>query len=331
MNINNSADKAAILLLSMGESAASKVVATLDREELVTISHKMAKLKGLTNNQLAKTIESFFEEFQDHSGISSASRDYLQKTLDMAIGPKLTQSMIDSIYGDALKSEFQKLQWVPPETLARFFMNEHPHMQAVLLSFMPPDSASQVLEHLPADTHKDLMYRVANLKEVNEQILTELRETLKRCFDYVSHQNVSRVDGLKQAADILNRFAGDSSGIMEEFRQKDEDLANLVTENMYDFVTLGRQTPDVLQSLVQEINEGTLSMALKGAEEKIYSSIMKALPKRMAENIQDQMKMLGAVPESRVEEARKEVMQTVRELHQDETIDYQIFEEKVVE
>lgn len=329
--MSNKVDKAAILLLAMGESAAAKVVTSLDREELTKVSHRMAQLKSLTVNQLADTLEAFFEEFKDHSGISSASRDYLEKTLDKALGPKLAQSMIDGIYGDSLKTEFQKLQWVPPETLARFFVNEHVHMQAVLLSFMPPDSASEVLSHLPEDTHNDIMYRVANLSEVNEQILQELRETLKRCFDYVSHQNVSRVNGLKQAADILNRFNGDSSSIMDQFKEKDENLAQMVTENMYDFVTLGRQSSDILQTLVQEIDEGVLSLALKGADEKVFSMIMKSLPKRMAENIQDRIRMMGKVPVSKVEDARKEVMRTVREMHQGGDIEYQIFEEKVVE
>lgn len=331
MNIDKGVDKAAILLLSMGMHSASKVLIALDREELTAVSHRMAQLKGLTVNQLAETIEAFFEEFKEHSGISSASREYLEKTLDMALGKKLAQSMIDGIYGDALKGEFQKLQWVPPETLARFFVNEHIHMQAVLLSFMPPDSASEVLSHLPQDTHNDLIYRVANLSEVNEQILQELRETLRRCFDYVSHQNVSRVNGMKQAADILNRFSGDSSAIMDKFREKDENLAQMVTENMYDFVTLGRQSSEILQTLVQEVDEGALSMALKGADEKTFSAVMKSLPKRMAESIQDRIRMMGKVPLSKVEEARKEIMRTVRELHLNGDIEYQIFEEKVVE
>lgn len=331
MNIDNNADKAAILILSMGENAASKILAKLDREQLTKVSQRMANIKGLTVGQAAKVIEGFFDDFREHSGISSASRDYLEKSLDMAIGKRLAQSMIDGIYGDALKDEFQKLQWIPPETLARFFSGEHLHMQAVLLSFMPPDCASEVLFHLPEESHKDLLYRVANMSEVNEQILEELRRTLDRCFDYVSHQKTSRVDGIKQAAEILNRFGGNSSEIMESFKEQNEKLANSVRENMYDFLTLGRQTADVLQALVQELNEGSLALALKGADESVYSAIMKALPKRMAEAIQDRMNLMGSVPVSKVNAARKEVMETVREMHEAEEIEYQIFEEKVVE
>lgn len=331
MIISNDADKAAILLLSMGEGPASKILAKLDRDQLTKVSQKMAKVKGLTLNQAAQVIEGFFDEFRDHSGISSASREYLEKSLDMAIGKRLAQSMIDGIYGDALKDEFQKLQWIPPETLARFFAGEHIQMQAVLLSFMPPDSASEVLAHLPEESHRDIFYRIANMSEVNEQILAELRTTLERCFDYVSHQKTSRVNGVKQAADILNRFGGKSSEIMDSFKEQNEDLANSIRENMYDFLTIGRQSADVLQALVQELDEGALSLALKGADEKVYSAVMKALPKRMADAIKDRMSLMGPVPIGKVQQARKEVMDTVREMHEAEEIDYQIFEEKVVE
>lgn len=331
MNIENNADKAAILILSMGENAASKILAKLDREQLTKVSQRMANVKGLTVGEAASVIESFFGDFRTHSGISSASRDYLEKSLDMAIGKRLAQSMIDGIYGDALKDEFQKLQWIPPETLARFFAGEHIHMQAVLLSFMPPDCASEVLFHLPEDSHKDLLYRVANMNEVNEQILEELRITLDRCFEYVSHQKTSRVNGVKQAAEILNRFGGNSSDIMASFKEQNEELANSVRENMYDFVTLGRQTSDVLQALVQEVDEGSLSMALKGSDESVSEAVMGALPKRMADAIVDRMGLMGSVPVSKVEAARKEVMETVRQMHEAEEIDYQIFEEKVVD
>lgn len=331
MNIENNADKAAILILSMGETAASKILAKLDKEQLSKVSQRMANIKGLTVGQAANVIESFFGDFREHSGISSASRDYLEKSLDMAIGKRLAQTMIDDIYGDELKDEFQKLQWIPPETLARFFSGEHLQMQAVLLSFMPPECASEVLFHLPEDTHRELMYKVATMSEVNEQILEELRVTLENCFEYVSHQKTSRVNGVKQAAEILNRFGGNSSEIMESFKEQNEPLAASVRENMYDFVTLGRQSADVLQSLVQELDEGSLSLALKGADEEVYGAIMGALPKRMADAIKDRMDLMGAVPVSKVEAARKEVMTTVREMHEAEEIEYQIFEEKVVD
>lgn len=327
----NSLDKAAILLLSMGEDAAAKVLSRLGRDEVTTLSNRMAKLAGVSTDAARDVIQGFFDHFRDQSGISAASRDYLERTLDMALGKRLAKGMIDDIYGDALKDELQKLQWVPAETLARFFATEHPQMQAVLLAFLPPETASGVLAELPDNCHDDLLYRVANMHEVSDQVLSELRDALGRCLQFVSERSTARVDGVKQAADILNRFRGDRASLMDMLKLHNEELARSVSENMYDFMTLGRQSTDVLQVLVQEIPEDILSLSLKGAAPEVRDALMGALPRRMAQSILDRTQALGLVPVSQVEDARREVMRLVRELHEQEVINYQIFEETVVD
>lgn len=324
-------DRAAILLLSMGENAAGKIMGRLDREEVTLLSTRMASLSGVSTDAARNVIQGFFDHFRGHSGISAASRGYLERTLDIALGKRLAQGMIDGIYGDALRGELQKLQWVPPETLARFIGTEHPQLQAVLLAFLPPDNASAVLSHLPESRHDDLLFRVANMSEVNDQILLELKETLRKCLAYVSQQNSAKVDGVRQAADILNRFQGDRAVLMDMLKMRDEKIAHSVTENMYDFESLGRQSNDVLQVLVQEIPETTLALALKGAAPAIRDALTGALPKRMAQSLTDQTQALGLVPVSQVDAARRDVMRQVRELHEQEVIKYQIFEERVVD
>jgi|SRR5690554_6935469 len=327
----NSLDKAAILLLSMGEDAAAKIMGRLGRDEVTVLSNRMARLTGVSTGDAQAAIQRFFDSFRQQSGISAASRDYLERTLDKALGRRLAKSMIDGIYGDSLKDELQKLQWVPEETLARFFSTEHPQMQAVLLAFMPPEIASGVLAHMPEQAHDDLLYRVAAMQDVSEQVLAELRQVLGRCMEFVSHSTTAKVDGVKQAADILNRFNGDRAGLMDMLKMYDEDLAGRVSENMYDFMTLGNQSNDVLQIIVQEVPEELLALALKGAAPEVRDAIMGVLPRRMAQSFTDRIQALGLVPVSRVEESRQELMRKVRELNEAEVIRYQIFQEKVVD
>lgn len=327
----NNLDRAAILLLSMGESAAAKIMSRLGREEVTVLSNRMARLSGVATDDARNVIQGFFDHFRDHSGISAASREYLERTLDMALGKRLAQGMIDGIYGDALRDEMQKLQWIPAETLARFFRAEHPQMQAVLLAFLPPDTASAVLALMPAEAHDDLLFRVANMQEVSDQVLAELKETLKRCMLYVSDQSSARVDGARQAADILNRFQGDRGALLEMLKIHDAGIAHTVSENMYDYITLGRQTNDVLQVLVQEIPEEILALSLKGADPQVRDKLLGALPRRMAQALTERVQLLGLVPVSQVEQARRDVMTQVRELHEQEVIKYQIFEERVVD
>lgn len=323
-------EKAAILLLSMGEQAAARVLQRLGRDEVQKLMHCMARLPAVSSQHAKVVLQQFFDRYREHSGISGASRDYLERTLDLALGRKLSRNMLDSIYGDAVSEDIQLLQWVPAEVLAKFFRNEHPQMQAVLLAFLPPDTASAVLDALPAEQHDELLFRVANLKEVGEHVIAELRSTLERCITYVAEQSGSRVNGVRHAADILNRYDGDRGQMMEMLRLHDTGVATEVELNMFDFMTLKRQPQETLQRLTQDIPLDQLATALKGADSGVRNAILDALPKRMAQALESQILTLGAVSVRRVEQARMEIMQLVRELAEQGELEFQLFDEPVV-
>src|SRR5690606_9304330 len=148
------------------------------------------------------------------------------------------------------------------------------------------ETASQVLTALPAGSHDDLLLRVANLKEVSEPVLLELRACLARCMQQAVEQSSASVDGARQAADIINPFQADRAYLIEMLKLHDKDAAVAVEENMYDFVTLGRQSEEVLQQIVQEIEPDLLALALKGVEPAVRATLLAALPKRMAQAIE---------------------------------------------
>lgn len=326
----DSLDKAAVLLLSMGPEAAAKVLKRLSRDEVQQLTTCMAKLSGVSSNEAKATLQQFFELYKQQSGISGASRDYLERTLDLALGQKLSRSMLDSIYGDVMSQDLQRLQWVPPGVLARFFRHEHPQMQAVLLAFLPPDTASAVLDVLPAEVHDELLLRVANLKEISELVLEELRTTLDRCLSYVAEQAGARVDGVRQVADILNRYQGDKAQMLDLLRLHDSDMAIQIEKNMFEFDSLKRQGDETLQALTQEIPSDLLAVALKGAEPAVRKAVLNSMPKRMAQALEMQIQGMGSVSVRKVEEARSEVMKLVREMVEQGDIEYQLFDEPVM-
>ncbi|KUE80651.1 lateral flagellar motor switch protein FliGL [Aeromonas schubertii] len=338
MNFNQAAvdididnlEKAAILLLSMGTEAAAKVMQKLSRDEVQRLIGRMASMPSVSANEARWTLQQFFYDYREHSGIGSASREYLEQTLDLALGQRLARSLLDSLYGDSVSQDIQRLQWVPAEVLARFFRNEHPQMQAVLLAFLPPQTASAVLDALPAPLHDDLLLRVANLTSVSEHVLGELRLTLDRCLTFVAEQSGAKVNGVKQAADILNRYQGNKEAMLGQLREFDLDMAKEIEKNMFDFATLRRQSDETLQRLVQELPPELLAVALKGAEEPLRKAVLSSMPKRMAQALEAQIQDQGSVSLRKVEQAREEVMQLVRELMEQGEIEYQLFEEPTV-
>jgi flagellar motor switch protein FliG len=338
VNLNQSAvdididnlEKAAILLLSMGTESAAKVMQKLSRDEVQRLISKMAALSGVSAIEAKWTLQQFFNQYREQSGIGSASREYLEQTLDLALGQRLSRSLLDSLYGDVMSQDIQRLQWVPADVLARFFRNEHPQMQAVLLAFLPPQTASAVLDALPGSVHDDLLVRVASLSSVSEHVLGELRLTLDRCLAYVADQSGAKVNGVRQVADILNRYQGDKEQMLSLLREHDGDMALEIEKNMFDFMALRRQSDDTLQRLVQELPSELLALALKNTETSFRKVILGAMPKRMAQALDDQIQNQGSVSLRKVEQAREEVMQLVRELVEQGEIEFQLFEEPTV-
>ncbi|PPA29420.1 flagellar motor switch protein FliG [Aeromonas jandaei] len=323
-------EKAAILLLSMGTEAAAKVMQKLSRDEVQLLISKMAGLSGVSSMEARWTLQQFFNQYREQSGIGSASREYLEQTLDLALGQRLSRSLLDSLYGDVMSQDIQRLQWVPADVLARFFRNEHPQMQAVLLAFLPPQTASAVLDELPGSVHDDLLVRVASLSSVSEHVLGELRLTLDRCLAYVADQSGAKVNGVRQVADILNRYQGDKEQMLSLLREHDGDMALEIEKNMFDFMTLRRQSDETLQRLVQEIPSELLALALKNTETSFRKVVLGAMPKRMAQALEDQIQHQGSVSLRKVEQAREEIMQLVRELVEQGEIEFQLFEEPTV-
>lgn len=338
VNLNQSAvdididnlEKASILLLSMGTESAAKVMQKLSRDEVQRLISKMASLSGVSSMEAKWTLQQFFNHYREQSGIGSASREYLEQTLDLALGQRLSRSLLDSLYGDVMSQDIQRLQWVPADVLARFFRNEHPQMQAVLLAFLPPQTASAVLDALPGSVHDDLLVRVASLSSVSEHVLGELRLTLDRCLTYVADQSGAKVNGVRQVADILNRYQGDKEQMLSLLREHDGDMALEIEKNMFDFMALRRQSDDTLQRLVQELPSELLALALKNTETSFRKVVLGAMPKRMAQALDDQIQNQGSVSLRKVEQAREEVMQLVRELVEQGEIEFQLFEEPTV-
>ncbi|WP_144214460.1 flagellar motor switch protein FliG [Shewanella donghaensis] len=330
INLDN-LDQAAMILLSMGEKGAAQVMAHLDRNDVQHLSHKMARLSSITQHEADAVIGRFFKRYQEQSGIARASRSYLQKTLDLALGDRVAKSLIDSIYGDEIKTLVKRLEWVDPKLLAREITNEHCQLQAVLLGLLPPESAAQVLSGLPEAGQDELLVRIAQLGELERGVVEELRHLVERCMLIAMEKSHTQVSGVRQVADILNRFDGNREQLMEMIKLHDKKLASEVADNMFDFIILGRQKAETLQDIMALVPADTLALALKGIEPELKKTLLTALPKRMSSAIETQVEAIGTVPLSQAIAARKDIMELAKQMMDEGQIELQLFEEQVVE
>ncbi|WP_271411263.1 FliG C-terminal domain-containing protein [Pseudomonas sp. Q1-7] len=326
----SSLEQAAILMLSMGDDISAGVLRHFSREEIIAISQAMARLSNVKQPMVSDVISRFFDDYKEQSSIKGASRGYLAGMLGKALGGDITRSLLDSIYGEEIRAKMAKMEWLDPKQFAALIAKEHAQMQAVFLAFLPPSMATEVLEAMPASRQDELLYRIANLNEVNSDVIRELEQLIDRSLNVLTTQG-SQVRGVKQAADILNRFKGDRNQMFELLRAHNDDLVTKIEDEMYDFFILSRQNQDVLQTLLEVIPLDEWVVALKGAEPELVRAIQAALPKRQAQQMDSINRRQGPVPLSRVEQVRKDIMAVVREMAAEGDLQLQLFREQTVE
>ena len=317
---NSYLEQAAILLLCLGEEAAATVMQKLSREEVVRLSENMARLSGVKTSMARKVINNFFDEFREQSGINGASRSMLQGILNKALGTEIASSVINGIYGDEIRSRMARLQWVEPRQLAMLISEEHLQLPAVFLAFLTPEISAAVLSYLNESVQNEILYRVAKLNDVNRDVVDELDRLIERGLSVLSEHG-SKVKGIKQAADIVNRFQGNQQVILDQMRERDEEVLEQLQDEMYDFFILSRQNEEVRRRLLDEVP----------MEDWAVRSIYAVMPKRQVQQLEAITARLGPVPVSRIEQIRREIMGIARELEEAGEIQLQLFAEQTAE
>jgi flagellar motor switch protein FliG len=323
-------EQAAIVLLSIGEEPAAAVLRCLEREELLELTQVMSRMSGIKVDTVKLAVQNFFDDYRQQSGLHGASRTYLKRSLDLALGSDIANSVLDTIYGDAIRPKMARLQYASPKWLAEFVGGEHVQMQAVFLAFLPPALAGQILESLPAEGRELVLLHLARLDEIDRDLLQELELLVERCLAALDTQSAT-VEGVRQVAEILNRLPHNRAGMVELLRAHDPDVVSQIELSMYDFFILSRQTEQTITRLLDEIPLEQWAIALKGAEPALRDAILTAMPRRQAQSFEDLMRRSGPVPMSRIEQTRKDIMGAVKELADAGEIEVQLYAEATAE
>jgi flagellar motor switch protein FliG len=323
-------EQAAIVLLSIGEEPAAAVLRCLEREELIELTQVMSRMSGIKVDAVKNSIQKFFDDYRQQSGLHGASRNYLKRSLDLALGSEIANSVLNTIYGDAIRPMMARLQYASPKWLADYIAAEHVQMQAVFLAFLPPALAGQIIDALPEEGRELVLLNLARLEEIDRELLAELEELVQRCLSALDTQSAA-VEGVRQAAEILNRLPNNRAEMVELLRAHDPEVVSQIEMSMYDFFILSKQTEQTISRLLDEIPLEQWAVALKGAEPLLRDVILGAMPKRQAQSFEDLMRRSGPVPMSRIEQTRREIMAAVKDLADNGEIEVQLFAEATAE
>src|SRR5690606_38681814 len=309
--------RAAILLMTLGEEAASEVLKHLRPKEVQTIGTAMTNLPSVTRAQLEAVMEEFSTTVEEQTAIGLGSEDYVRKVLVQALGEDRARSLIDRILVGGQSKGLESLKWMDGRSVADMIRNEHPQIIAIVVSYLDSDHAAEVLNYFPPRLRSDVVMRIATLDTIHPNALQELDEILERQFAGDSSK-ASVVGGLKRAADILNYMDSSSeTAILDDIREYDANLSVQIQELMFTFENLPEIDDRSMQRLLRELPREMLVVALKGATAEIKQHFFRNMSKGAREALEEDLELRGPVKVSEMESAQKEILSIVRKLADD--------------
>ncbi len=311
----NGVQRSAILLMTLGEKAASEVLKHMDPKEVQKLGAAMAQIDNISRQQVEDVLHKFCATVQEETGLGLGSDEYVRKVLINALGQDKAEGLIDRIIQGGNTKGLETLKWMDPRAVAEIIRLEHPQIMAIVLSYLEPDQAAEVLALFPDRVRVDVTLRIASLDGIQPNALNELNDILEKQFSGNSNVKSSSVGGIKAAANILNFMDSSIEGeIMDGIKEVDTDLGQNIQDLMFVFDNLLDVDDRDIQTILREISSESLVLALKGAEDALQEKIFKNMSKRAAEMLRDDLEAKGPVKLSDVEGAQKEILSVARRL-----------------
>ncbi|ADP16097.1 flagellar motor switch protein FliG [Achromobacter xylosoxidans A8] len=307
--------RSAVLMMSLGEDAAAEVFKYLGAREVQQVGAAMASLKQVTRADVAVVLEEFRQEADQFMAVTLGSDDYIRTVLTKALGSDRAAGLIEDILeaGEG-GSGIDALNWLDPNTVAELIGDEHPQIIATILVHLERDRAAGVLALLTDRLRNDVMLRIATFGGVQPAALSELTEVLNSVLAGQGAKR-SKMGGVRTAAEILNMMnSAEEETVVASLRERDSDLAQKIIDEMFVFDNLLDVEDRAIQLILKEIDNDTLMVALKGAQEELRAKFLRNMSSRAAEMLREDLDAQGPIRMSKVEAEQKKILQIARRL-----------------
>ncbi|HTB49816.1 MAG TPA: flagellar motor switch protein FliG [Solirubrobacteraceae bacterium] len=309
-------ERAAILLLTLGEQEAAQVLKHMGAKEVQRIGSAMSKLANVSKEEVQGVITHFTSSVESETSVGVGTDEFLRKVLVDALGQDKAASIIDRINIGRSTKGLEALKWMDARAVAELIRLEHPQIIAIVLAYLDADQSAEVLTCLPANMRSDIVVRIATLDGVQPSALNELDDIMEKQFAGKGGTGkTSTMGGAKAAANIINLLEPSQEGmIMEQIAKADQVLGARIQDLVFVFDNLLELDDRSMQELMRQVPSDRLLLALKGADEPLKEKIFKNMSQRASEMLKDDLEAKGPVRISEVEGAQKEILQIARKL-----------------
>jgi len=314
---NPGLQKAAILMVLLGEEAASNIYRNLSEADVQRLTQRIAELERVKPDTALSVLEEYHQLILTQSYLAEGGPEYAQKLLVKAFGEEGARQLLDQVSKAMEMSvvQLESLQKADPQQLAKFLETEHPQTIALILAHLHARQASALLLRLPEEIRGETIKRLAQLRQFSPEVAQKVSLALHKRLESLGEQSRRAYAGIKGAADLLNQLDPLSSkAILESIEKEDPKMALGIRNLMFTFEDLLGVPEAGIRELLGQLDKKTLAMSLRGASEELKNLIFKSMSSRAVDMLKEDMEVLGPVRTKDVHQAQHEIVEAARKL-----------------
>jgi flagellar motor switch protein FliG len=313
----NGRQKAALLLVSLGPEVSAQVFKHLDEDEIEQLTLEIANVRKVEPATKELIVEEFHQMCLAQEYISQGGITYAKEVLEKALGQQKAYEIIARLTATLQVRPFDFARKSDPHQILNFIQNEHPQTIALVLSYLEPAQAAQILSSLPEDRQSEVARRIALMESTSPEVVNQVEQILEQKLSSTVTDDYTVAGGIETVVQILNGVdRGTERTILDELETRDPELAEEIKKRMFvfeDIVTLDNRS---IQRVIREVDNDDLLLSLKVASEEVKEVLFKNMSKRMAETFKEEMEIMGPVRLKDVEEAQTRVVAVIRRLEE---------------
>ncbi len=306
-------EKAALLVMTVGDENAARLFSIMEDDEIREISQVMASLGTVSSEIIERLLMDFADQIST-TGTVIGNYDNTERLLNKVLDKDRVSSIMEEIRGPAGRTMWEKLANVNEQVLANYLKNEYPQTVAVILSKIKPEHASRVLGLLPEPFAMEVIMRMLRMESVQKEILDDVERTLRN--EFMSNlARTNRRDSHELMADIFNFLDRNMEArFITALEERNRDSAERIKALMFTFEDLGKLDPGGVQTLMSNVENDKMALALKGGSEAVRDLFFSNMSERAAKILKEDMASMGPVRLRDVDEAQMYMVTIAKDL-----------------
>ncbi|VAX31416.1 Flagellar motor switch protein FliG [hydrothermal vent metagenome] len=314
-------EKAAILMVSLGESQAIKILENMDEREIQMLGNYMAAMGDVDSTSMDTVTKEFYDQVDAGTGgLGIGGMDFLKTALMKALDPAKATEILNNITtpGEEMGGGLETVRMLEPGTIASFMVNEHPQTAAIVMAHLEPQKASQTIREMPEENRMEIIHRMATLGRVAPNILRELDEALQNEFRASGAVSGSKLGGVETASHLMGALdRATETSILTAMDEVDPDLANEIRNLRFTYEDITKIDDQGIQLILKEVNQEDLLISLKTASDTLKEKWMNNMSERAAMMVKEDLESMGPTKISDVEKTQQKIIAVCKQLEEE--------------